>query len=172
MGDVERVFAKSEDSSAQDRSRDTVVATLEFANGANRHPGRQRLRFYPGYSRRLELSGSEGTIILEQDRIIAADLHAPIADLIGLWMGAAIYHRRRQSYLTFQVTKKSWKTFYTPSRPIPSLCATVAKAGAASNWCRQFMIIHAPAASDTRRQRKVFRVPTLVGPFSSNKNPD
>jgi predicted dehydrogenase len=29
---------------------------------------------YPGYPRRVEISGSEGTVILEHDRIIAADL--------------------------------------------------------------------------------------------------
>ena len=32
---------------------------------------------YPGYPRRLELTGSEGTVILEQDRILAADLRNP-----------------------------------------------------------------------------------------------
>jgi len=33
---------------------------------------------YPGYQRRLELTGSEGTVILEQDLILAANLrHAP-----------------------------------------------------------------------------------------------
>jgi predicted dehydrogenase len=35
---------------------------------------------YPGYPRRVEISGTEGTVILEHDRIIAANLrNAPTA---------------------------------------------------------------------------------------------
>jgi predicted dehydrogenase len=61
---------------------DTVVATLEFANGAvgTLEAGTS---VYPGYPRRVELTGSAGTIILEHDRIIAADLRTPLADLVG-----------------------------------------------------------------------------------------
>jgi len=36
---------------------------------------------YPGYPRRLELTGSEGTIIVEGDHITRADLKTPTADL-------------------------------------------------------------------------------------------
>jgi len=82
MGDVERVYAKAKTALHKIEAEDTVVATLEFANGAI-GTLEAATSVYPGYSRRLELSGSEGTIILEQDRIIAADLRAPIADLIG-----------------------------------------------------------------------------------------
>jgi predicted dehydrogenase len=32
---------------------------------------------FPGYPRRLEISGTEGTIMLEQDRVIAVDLKHP-----------------------------------------------------------------------------------------------
>jgi predicted dehydrogenase len=38
---------------------------------------------YPGYPRRLELTGSEGTVILEHDRIIRADLRTARPELIG-----------------------------------------------------------------------------------------
>jgi len=36
---------------------------------------------YPGYARRLELTGSEGTLIIEQDRLLAADVRNPPEDL-------------------------------------------------------------------------------------------
>jgi predicted dehydrogenase len=38
---------------------------------------------YPGYPRRLEITGSEGTIVLEHDRIVAADFRDASPDLIA-----------------------------------------------------------------------------------------
>src|SRR6266849_6311984 len=73
MGDVERVYAKAKTALHKIEAEDTVVATLEFANGAI-GTLEAATSVYPGYSRRVELTGSEGTIILEQDQIIAADL--------------------------------------------------------------------------------------------------
>src|SRR5216683_2031121 len=73
MGDVERVSAKATTALHKIEAEDTVVATLEFANGAI-GTLEATTSVYPGYSRRVELTGSEGTIILEQDKIIAADL--------------------------------------------------------------------------------------------------
>ena len=32
---------------------------------------------YPGYPRRVEITGTEGTVILEQDRILSANLRNP-----------------------------------------------------------------------------------------------
>jgi UDP-N-acetyl-2-amino-2-deoxyglucuronate dehydrogenase len=32
---------------------------------------------YPGYPRRVELTGTEGTILVENDRIVVADLRTP-----------------------------------------------------------------------------------------------
>ena len=88
MGDVRRVYAKTKTALHQIEAEDTVVATLEFRNGAI-GTLEATTSAYPGYNRRIELTGSEGTIILEQDRIIATDLrpgaHAsagdPIADM-------------------------------------------------------------------------------------------
>jgi len=73
MGDVRRVYAKTKTALHQIESEDTVVATLEFRNGAI-GTLEAATSVYPGYNRRIELTGSEGTLILEQDRIIAADL--------------------------------------------------------------------------------------------------
>jgi predicted dehydrogenase len=61
---------------------DTVVATILFANGAL---GTLEVATsaYPGYRRRVELTGSEGTVILEHDRIITADLRTPLAERLA-----------------------------------------------------------------------------------------
>jgi UDP-N-acetyl-2-amino-2-deoxyglucuronate dehydrogenase len=82
MGNVERVYAKTSTALHNIEVEDTVVATLEFANGAI-GTLEAATSVYPGYRRRVELTGSEGTIILELDRLVAADLRAPLADLIG-----------------------------------------------------------------------------------------
>lgn len=60
---------------------DTLIAMLEFANGAL-GVLQAATSVFPGYARRLELSGSEGTIIIEQDRLLAADLKNPSAELL------------------------------------------------------------------------------------------
>ena len=81
MGDVRRVYAKAKTALHQIEAEDTVVATLEFRNGAI-GTLEAATSAYPGYNRRVELTGSEGTIILEQDRIIAADLRTPLTGLV------------------------------------------------------------------------------------------
>jgi predicted dehydrogenase len=45
------------------------VATLEATTAA-----------YPGYPRRLELTGTEGTVVLENDRVARCDLRSPAAE--------------------------------------------------------------------------------------------
>lgn len=80
MGDVRRVSARSMTALHNIEAEDTVVATLEFENGAI-GTLEAATSVYPGYPRRLELTGSEGTIILEHDRIIAADLHTAHVEL-------------------------------------------------------------------------------------------
>jgi len=81
MGDVERVYARTLTAFHQIEVEDTVVATLEFRNGAvgTIEAGTS---IYPGYQRRVEVSGSEGTIVLEHDRIVRADLRTPDPTLI------------------------------------------------------------------------------------------
>jgi UDP-N-acetyl-2-amino-2-deoxyglucuronate dehydrogenase len=79
MGDVTQVQAKASTALHKIEVEDTVVATLEFANGAI-GTLEAATSVYPGYPRRLELTGSEGTIIVEDDRIVAADLREPLED--------------------------------------------------------------------------------------------
>src|ERR1700731_3126426 len=73
LGEVTRVQARTSASWHKIESEDTATAILEFANGAlgTLHA---TTAAYPGYPRRVEITGSEGTVILEHDRIIAADL--------------------------------------------------------------------------------------------------
>ena len=54
-------------------AEDTLVALLEFESGAL-GVLQAATSVYPGYPRRIELTGSEGTMILEHDRLIEARL--------------------------------------------------------------------------------------------------
>ena len=76
LGDVKRVYAKAITALHQIETEDTVVATLEFASGVI-GTLEATTSIYPGYARRLELSGCEGTVVLEHDRIVSADLRQP-----------------------------------------------------------------------------------------------
>ncbi len=79
MGDIVRVQAKTVTALHSIETEDTVVATLEFANGAV-GTLEAATSVYPGFPRRIEMTGSEGTIILEGDRIVSADLHEKLAE--------------------------------------------------------------------------------------------
>lgn len=54
---------------------DTAVAVLSFRSGAI-GVLEAATSVFPGYARRLELTGSEGTLIVEQDALVAADLRS------------------------------------------------------------------------------------------------
>ena len=81
FGDVVSVQAKSTTAMHKIEAEDTLVALLEFANGAL-GVLQATTSVYPGYPRRLELTGTEGTVIIEQDRLLAADLRNPVNELI------------------------------------------------------------------------------------------
>jgi UDP-N-acetyl-2-amino-2-deoxyglucuronate dehydrogenase len=80
-GDATAVQAKMSTSLHKIEAEDTLVALLEFANGAI---GTliATTSVFPGYPRRVELSGSEGTLAIEQDLLVRADLHKPDPSLI------------------------------------------------------------------------------------------
>jgi UDP-N-acetyl-2-amino-2-deoxyglucuronate dehydrogenase len=54
---------------------DTAAAVLTFQSGAI-GVLEAATSVFPGYSRRVELTGTEGTLILEQDALVAADLRS------------------------------------------------------------------------------------------------
>jgi len=62
-------------------AEDTLIAMIEFANGAL-GVLQAATSVFPGYPRRLELTGSEGTLIIEHDRLLTADLKNPAPDLL------------------------------------------------------------------------------------------
>jgi|HubBroStandDraft_6_1064221.scaffolds.fasta_scaffold29797_2 UDP-N-acetyl-2-amino-2-deoxyglucuronate dehydrogenase len=88
LGDVVRVQARTATLLHKIEAEDTAVATLEFASGAL-GIFHATTAAYPGYPRRVEISGTEGTVILEHDRIIAANLQStPAAATISADLAA------------------------------------------------------------------------------------
>lgn len=73
LGDVCEVQARTATLLHSIETEDTALALLEFSSGAF-GVLQATTAAYPGYSRRLEVTGSEGTIILENDQIVAAGL--------------------------------------------------------------------------------------------------
>jgi UDP-N-acetyl-2-amino-2-deoxyglucuronate dehydrogenase len=73
LGDIRRVYAKTVTAQHAIEVEDTVVAVLEFASGAV-GTIEATTAAWPGYNRRVALSGTNGTIIVEQDRVVRRDL--------------------------------------------------------------------------------------------------
>jgi predicted dehydrogenase len=73
LGDVATVSAHARAMRHAVEVEDTGVATLQFRSGAL-GTYEATTAAYPGYKRRLEISGERGTIVVEHDRVIAADL--------------------------------------------------------------------------------------------------
>jgi UDP-N-acetyl-2-amino-2-deoxyglucuronate dehydrogenase len=85
LGDVVRVQARTSTQLHKIEGEDTAAAILEFASGAM-GIFHATTAAYPGYPRRVEITGTKGTVILEHDRIIAANLRnaSTATDLAGL----------------------------------------------------------------------------------------
>jgi UDP-N-acetyl-2-amino-2-deoxyglucuronate dehydrogenase len=79
FGDVVRVQAQTATVLHAIETEDTAVAILEFSSGIL-GTFQATTAAYPGYPRRLEITGSEGTVILEQDRILTAHLRDASAE--------------------------------------------------------------------------------------------
>jgi UDP-N-acetyl-2-amino-2-deoxyglucuronate dehydrogenase len=88
LGDVSRVWARSATALHRIDVEDTLVAILEFESGALATLEATTAAF-PGYPRELELTGSEGTVVIEQDRLLRVDLRRP-------WPGLASSGERSQ----------------------------------------------------------------------------
>jgi UDP-N-acetyl-2-amino-2-deoxyglucuronate dehydrogenase len=73
FGDVCRVQAKTTTALHAIEGEDTAVALLEFSNGAIATLLATTASF-PGYPKRLAVSGTNGTVIVENDSIVASDL--------------------------------------------------------------------------------------------------
>ena len=73
FGPVRRVFAKAITGLHTIEVEDTVAAVLEFASGAI-GTLEAATSAYPGYSRQIELTGTNGTVKLDGDVLAAIDL--------------------------------------------------------------------------------------------------
>ena len=73
VGDISRVHTRAATLLHDIEVEDTVVATLEFANGAL-GSFEASTAVFPGYARRVEITGSSGTVLIEHDQIAAVDL--------------------------------------------------------------------------------------------------
>jgi UDP-N-acetyl-2-amino-2-deoxyglucuronate dehydrogenase len=82
FGPVSRVAAKTRTALHAIEVEDTAIALLEFKSGAVA-TFEATTTAYPGYKRRVEFSGSEGTVVLEHDRLVQADLRQPADDLLA-----------------------------------------------------------------------------------------
>lgn len=81
MGDVRSLWAKAITALHEIEVEDTVVAALEFSDGAI-GTLEAATSAYPGFSRRLELTGTQGTIILENDRLAVVKLRQTLPDVV------------------------------------------------------------------------------------------
>jgi predicted dehydrogenase len=81
FGPVARIAARTRTALHRIEVEDTVVALVEFASGAVATL-EATTAAYPGYKRRVEFTGTEGTLILEHDRLVGADLKQPSDDLV------------------------------------------------------------------------------------------
>jgi predicted dehydrogenase len=79
LGDVTRVHAFTRTALHQIEVEDTAVACLEFASGALATL-EATTAAYPGFPRRVELTGSEGTVIVENDRVVRCDLRHEVPE--------------------------------------------------------------------------------------------
>ncbi len=83
LGDVARVQGRTATLLHKIEAEDTAIATFEFASGAL-GVFHATTAAHPGYPRRVEISATEGTVILEHDRILAANLRdSPAAQTIA-----------------------------------------------------------------------------------------
>jgi len=79
LGPVRRLSARTATLRHDIEVEDTAVAWLEFENGAVATL-EATTAAYPGYPRRVELTTDEGTLVLEHDRVLAADTRLPYDD--------------------------------------------------------------------------------------------
>jgi predicted dehydrogenase len=75
FGPVARVYGCTATRLHAIEVEDTAAAVLEFASGAV-GAIEAATSVFPGYARRVEVTGSEGTLVLEHDRLVASDLRS------------------------------------------------------------------------------------------------
>ena len=87
LGDVRRVYARTLAALHAIEVEDTAVAVLEFASGAVATL-EATTAAWPGYDRRVSITGTLGTVVIEQARVVKWDLREPALE--GAAGGAAV----------------------------------------------------------------------------------
>ena len=82
LGPVARVRALTATRLHAIEAEDVALALLRFASGALGTLEATTVAF-PGYPRRIEISGTEGTVVVEGDLVVAADLRNPAPNLVS-----------------------------------------------------------------------------------------
>jgi UDP-N-acetyl-2-amino-2-deoxyglucuronate dehydrogenase len=82
-GPVARISARTATRLHKIEVEDTAAAVLEFASGAL-GVLEAATSVYPGYPRRVEVTGSEGTAILEGDTLVGLDLRSAPGSVSGV----------------------------------------------------------------------------------------
>lgn len=82
LGPVAGVQAVTRTAVHQIEGEDVALALVEFESGAVATLEATTCA-WPGYPRRVEISGTEGTVIVEGDDVVAADLRTPRPALVG-----------------------------------------------------------------------------------------
>ncbi len=82
LGPVARVRALTATRAHTIECEDVALALLEFQSGVVATLEATTVA-WPGYPRRLEISGTEGTVTVEGDRVVAADLRTPAPQLVS-----------------------------------------------------------------------------------------
>lgn len=75
LGDVTRVYARTQTALHSIEVEDTAIACFDFVGGATA-TFEATTAAYPGYPRRIEVTGTGGTVIVEQDRVVSWNLQA------------------------------------------------------------------------------------------------
>jgi UDP-N-acetyl-2-amino-2-deoxyglucuronate dehydrogenase len=88
LGPVARVHALTATLLHSIEGEDVALALLRFASGAVATLEATTAAF-PGYPRRVEISGTEGTVVVEGDHFAAADLRTPVPGLVTAGDGGA-----------------------------------------------------------------------------------
>ena len=82
LGDVTRVHGLTATTLHAIASEDVALALVEFESKAVATL-EATTAAWPGYPRRVELTGTEGTLVIEGDRVVAADLRKPAPSLLA-----------------------------------------------------------------------------------------
>jgi predicted dehydrogenase len=82
LGPVARVQAVTARQWHEIEGEDTAIALLQFDCGAVGSLEATTVA-WPGYPRRVEITGTEGTVVVEGDDVVAADLRRPAPELVS-----------------------------------------------------------------------------------------